>query len=102
MLLHCQITWTVVIPCILLQYRIVQNFGRINFWWLVARHAIGREKFAKSSTTGLSRIVYIVTFKNLAGKILAGLDKSAKIFHHQNFALYDISFITLILFLTDD
>ena len=31
-----------------------------------------------------------LTFKNLAGKILAGLDKSAKIFHHQNFALYGI------------
>ena len=50
-------------------------------------------QLAESSTTGLSRIVYMVTFKNLVGKILAGLDKSAKsvkIFHHQNFALYGI------------
>ena len=39
-------------------------------------------KFAESSTTGLSDIVYMVTFKNLAGKILAGLNKSAKIFHY--------------------
>ena len=55
---------------------------------VVARHAIGGEKFGESSTTGLSRIVYMVTFKSLAGKILAGLDKSGKIFHHQNFPLY--------------
>ena len=64
---------------------IAQNFGRVNFWRLVARHAIGREKFG---TTGLLCIVYMVTFKNLVGEILADLDKSAKIFHHQNFALY--------------
>ena len=51
----------------------MQNFGRVIFWRLVARHAIGGEKFGESSTTGLSRIVYMVTFKNLAGKILAGL-----------------------------
>ena len=49
----------------------MQNFGRVNFWWLVARRTIGREKFGESSTTGLSCIVYMVTFKNLAGKILA-------------------------------
>ena len=36
----------------------------------------------------LAHIVHIVMFKSLVGKILAGLDKSAKIFHHQNFALY--------------
>ena len=47
----------------------VQNF---DFWWLVARHGIGGEKFGEFSTTGLSRIVYMVTFKSLAGKILAG------------------------------
>ena len=60
----------------------MQNFDRVNFWWLLARHANGREKFGESSTTGLSRIVYMVMFKNLVGKILAGLDKFAKIFHH--------------------
>ena len=69
-------------------YRIAQNFGGINFWQLVARHAIGGEKFGESSTTGLSRIVHMVTFKNLEGKTLAGIRKSAKIFHCQNFALY--------------
>ena len=64
-------------------YCIAQNLGRVNFWWLAAR--IGREKFGESSTTGLSRIVYMVTLKNMAGKILAGLDKStksAKILHY--------------------
>ena len=55
-------------------------FGGVNFWWLVVRHAIGGEKFGESSTTGLLCIVvYMVTFKNLVGKILAGLDKSATI-----------------------
>ena len=52
------------------------------------------KNFGESSTTGLSHI-YMVTFKSLAGKILAGLDKSAesaKIFYHQNFALYGTSF----------
>ena len=34
---------------------------------LVARHAIGREKFGESSTTDLSRTVYMVMFKSLAG-----------------------------------
>ena len=34
-------------------YRIAQNFGRVNFWWLVARHA----KIGESSTTGLLCIV---------------------------------------------
>ena len=37
-----------------------------------------------------------LTFKISAGKILAGLDKfakSAKIFHHQNFALYGMCLI---------
>ena len=53
-------------------YHIAQSFGRVNFWQLIVRHAIGREKFGKSSTTGLPRIVYMVTFKSLAGKILAG------------------------------
>ena len=38
-------------------YRIAQNFGWVNFWWLVAKHAIGGEKFGKSSTTGLSCVV---------------------------------------------
>ena len=65
--------------------------GRVNFWRLVARHAIGGEKFGESSTTGLSCVAYTVMFKNLAGKFLARLDKSAKIFHHQNFVLYGIS-----------
>ena len=51
-------------------YCIAQNFGRVNFWRLVARHAIGGENFGKSSTTGLSHIVYMITFKNLVGKIL--------------------------------
>ena len=51
----------------------------VNFWWLIARQAIDGRKFGKSSTTGLSRIVYMVKFKSLAGKILTGLDKSAKI-----------------------
>ena len=60
---------------ILVCYCIAQNFGRVNFWKLVARHTNGREKFGKSSTTGLSCIVYMVTFKNLVGKILAGLPK---------------------------
>ena len=45
-------------------YCIAQNFGGVNFWHLVARHAIGGEKFGKSSKTGLLRI------KNLAEKIL--------------------------------
>ena len=36
-------------------YRIAQNFGRVNFWWLVARHGIGGEKFGKSSTTGIHK-----------------------------------------------
>ena len=73
-------------------YRIAQNFGRVNFWRLVARHAIDGEKFGKSSTTGLSCIVYMVTFKSLAGKILTGLDKSAKSakISHQNFELYSV------------
>ena len=52
--------------------------------------AIGGEKFGEFSTTGLLSIVYMVTCKNLVVKILVGLDKSAKIFHHQNFALYGI------------
>ena len=38
-------------------YRIAQNFDWVNFWRLVARHAIGGEKFGESSTTGLSCIV---------------------------------------------
>ena len=67
------------------KYRIAQNFGRVNFCQLVARHAIGGEKLCESSTTGSLHIVYMVMFKNLAGKIL---DKSAKIFYHQNFVLY--------------
>ena len=78
-----------------MKYCIAQNFVRINFLWqLVTRHAIGGEKFGESSTTGLSCIVYMVMFKSLAGKILAGLDKSAKsakIFHYQNFVLYGIT-----------
>ena len=36
----------------ILHNRIAQNFGRVNFWWLVARHVIGGEKFGESSTTG--------------------------------------------------
>ena len=67
---------------ILVCYCIAQNFGRVNFWKLVARHTNGRENFGKSSTTGLSCIVYMVTFKNLVGKILAGLDKFTKILHY--------------------
>ena len=54
----------------------------------IARHGLGGENFGKFSTTDLLRIVYMVMFKNLAGEILAGLDKSTKIFHHQNFGLY--------------
>ena len=57
-----------------MKYRIAQNFGRVNFWRLVARHVIGGEKFGESSTTGFAHIVYMVMFKSLAGKILAGLD----------------------------
>ena len=53
----------------------MQNFCRVNFWRLVARYGIGREKFGES---GLSRVVYMATFKSLVGKILAGLDKSAE------------------------
>ena len=36
----------------MLHYRIAQNYGGVNFWWLVARHAIGGKKFGESSTTG--------------------------------------------------
>ena len=50
-----------------INFGIAQNFGRVNFWWLVARHAIGMEKFSESSTTGLLSVVYMVVFKNLAG-----------------------------------
>ena len=53
-----------------------KNFGWVNFWRLVGRHAIGGEKFGKSSITSLSRIVNMVMFKNLAGKILTGLHQS--------------------------
>ena len=59
------------------------------------RHAIGRQKFVESSTTGLSRIVYMVTFKSLVGK-------TAKIFQlNQNFALYS-SYPVCVLCWTDD
>ena len=54
----------------------MQNFGRVNFWRLVARHTIGGEKFGESSTTGIHKPAHVPCLKNLAGKILAGLDKS--------------------------
>ena len=68
----------------------MQNFGRINFWRLVARHAIGGEKFGESSTTGIHKSTHVSCLKIWRG--LAGLDKSTKIFHHQIFALYGIMF----------
>ena len=70
-------------------YCIAQNFGGVNFWWLVARHAIGGEKFGESSTTGSQVHAQVSHLKLWRGKFwLAYLDKSAKIFHHQNFVLY--------------
>ena len=68
-------------------YRIAQNFDKVNFWQLVGRHAIGGTNPAQLVFTNPHTSI---TFKILAGKILAGLDKSAKIFHHQNFMLYGI------------
>ena len=35
-------------------YRIVQNFGRVNFWWIVPSHVFGGENFGGSCITGFS------------------------------------------------
>ena len=61
-------------------YRIAQNFGKVNFWRLVARHAISGENLANPAQLVFTSL----TFKNLAGKILIGLDKSSttKILHY--------------------
>ena len=72
------------------RYHIAQNFGRVNFWQLVARHAIWQGKIWRIQHNWYSQVRTHLMFKNLVGKILAGLDKSTKIFHHQNFALYGI------------
>ena len=51
-------------------YRIAQNFGRVNFWRLVARHAIGREKFGESSTTGIHKSTHVSCLQIWRGKLL--------------------------------
>ena len=71
-------------------YRIVQNFGEVKLWRIDHFRVLARENVGKFT------IAHISNFSESGiwlGKILASgvpFTKSAKVFPHQNFALYGI------------